>query len=68
MTSRALNYGSYGTFPIMGNAGFISSTVCRLVGVGFPVISRPPVLDSALPASRLVAVCMGFRVEGFFRK
>ena len=24
---RALNYGNYGMFLIMGNAGFISSTV-----------------------------------------
>ena len=26
-TLRALNYGRYGIFLIMGNAGFISSTV-----------------------------------------
>ena len=29
---RALNYGNYGRFLIMGNAGSISSTVVRLVG------------------------------------
>ena len=27
ITLRTLNYGNYGVFPIMGNAGFISSTV-----------------------------------------
>ena len=27
MTLRTLNYGNYGTFPILGNAGFRSSTV-----------------------------------------
>ena len=31
MTLRTLNYGNYGIFPIMGNAGFISSTVERLL-------------------------------------
>ena len=27
LTLRTLHYGNYGTFLIMGNAGFISSTV-----------------------------------------
>ena len=27
ITLRALNYGNYGIFLFMGNAGFISSTV-----------------------------------------
>ena len=27
VTLRTLNYGNYGLFLIMGNAGFISSTV-----------------------------------------
>ena len=27
---RTLNYGNYGIFLIMGNAGFCPSTVCRL--------------------------------------
>ena len=44
MTLRTLNYGNYGIFLIMGNAGFCPSTVvsgllrsiCVLVGdVGF---------------------------------
>ena len=29
ITLRTLNYGNYGIFLIMGNAGFISSTVSR---------------------------------------
>ena len=28
MTLRTLNYGNYGIFLIMGNAGFCPSTVC----------------------------------------
>ena len=32
MTLRTLNYGNYGIFPIMGNAGFCPSTV--LWGMG----------------------------------
>ena len=29
MTLRTLNYGNYGLFLILGNAGFVSSTVVR---------------------------------------
>ena len=32
MTLRTLCYGNYGIFLIMGDAGFISSTVRRLLG------------------------------------
>ena len=35
MTLRTLNYGNYGIFLIMGNAGFCPSTV--LLGEGFGV-------------------------------
>ena len=36
MTLRTLNYGNYGIFLIMGNAGFSPSTVCPLpLQVGF---------------------------------
>ena len=28
---KALNYGSYGTFLIVGNAGFVSSTVVLII-------------------------------------
>ena len=31
MTLRTLNYGNYGIFLIMGNAGFCPSTVARVV-------------------------------------
>ena len=31
---RTLTYGNYGIFLIMGNAGFISSTVWLGVGIG----------------------------------
>ena len=35
MTLRTLNYGKYGIFLIMGNAGFISSTaVIPVFGLG----------------------------------
>ena len=35
MTLRTLNYGSYGTFLIMGHAGFCPSTVfARLDALG----------------------------------
>ena len=30
ITLRTLNYGIYIIFPILGNAGFISSTVVRI--------------------------------------
>ena len=35
MTLRTLNYGSYGIFLIMGNAGFCPSTVFRDIGVPY---------------------------------
>ena len=31
MTLRTLNYGNYGIFLIMGNAGFCPSTVSRVI-------------------------------------
>ena len=34
MTLRTLNYGNYGIFLIMGNAGFCPSTVIWLSGFG----------------------------------
>ena len=36
MTLRTLNYGNYGIFLIMGNAGFCPSAVC--VDVMFSVV------------------------------
>ena len=36
MTLRTLNYGNYGIFLIMGNAGFISSTALRRALCGSP--------------------------------
>ena len=33
MTLRTLNYGNHGRFLIMGNAGFISSTVLMLLSL-----------------------------------
>ena len=32
MTLRPLNYGNYGIFLIMGNAGFCPSAVCLMFG------------------------------------
>ena len=40
MTLRTLNYGNYGIFLIMGNAGFCPSTVCLMLK---PVFSFYPV-------------------------
>ena len=34
MTLRTLNYGNYGIFLIMGNAGFCPSTVVSIEGLG----------------------------------
>ena len=31
MTLRTLNYGNFGIFLIMGNAGFCPSTVCSVI-------------------------------------
>ena len=36
MTLRTLNYGNYGIFLIMGNAGFCPSTVVKESGEGTP--------------------------------
>ena len=47
MTLRTLNYGSYGIFLFLGNAGFISSTVVLAITKAFfraPVSARA-VLD-----------------------
>ena len=40
MTLRTLNYGNYGIFLIMGNAGFCPSTVV-LSMKGFMLIYQP---------------------------
>ena len=39
MTLRTLNYGNYGIFLIMGNAGFCPSTVCNQRSSSGPQIS-----------------------------
>ena len=39
MTLRTLNYGNYGIFLIMGNAGFSPSTVGVEGVVGLPLLS-----------------------------
>ena len=50
---RTLNYGNYGIFLIMGNAGFISSTVVLRVDIqGWPPLfirrsPKPQTVDSA---------------------
>ena len=49
-TSRTLNYGNYGIFLIMGNAGFTSSTVVL------------PLAHSSIPCyepGRYIAGCWG---------
>ena len=38
MTLRTLNYGSYGIFLIMGNAGFCPSTVVTIVVEGLGLL------------------------------
>ena len=38
ITLRILNYGNYGIFLIMGNAGFISSNVSRIPNPRLPAI------------------------------
>ena len=43
ITLRALNYGNYGTFRIMGHAGFISSTVVIIgAALAIPLASKQP--------------------------
>ena len=75
MTLRTLNYGKYGIFLIMSNAGFISSTVLQVQAHG--AVSRakvPPQLRSFSGAAwggggsvqgvgcRFKVSCLGFRV------
>ena len=55
MTLRILKYGNHGIFLIMGNAGFISSSVGPL-GVNIPF------LGGALGLSALAV--QGFRASG----
>ena len=52
MTSRTLNYGNYGIFLILGNAGFISSTVGLK---GFPQWDFPIFACT----SEMKVVCLG---------
>ena len=40
MTLRTLNYGNYGIFLIMGNAGFCPSAVCTTIMERFRVRAR----------------------------
>ena len=44
MTLRALNYGNYGIFLIMGNAGFSPSTVSFLLSLGFSGSGRDEIV------------------------
>ena len=41
ITLRTLNYGNFGIFLIMGNAGFISSAVCRTKSQTLTLSSEP---------------------------
>ena len=50
MTFRTLNYGNYGIFLIMGNAGFCPSTVPPQLLLTLP----PPLLLPLLPPQRLL--------------
>ena len=59
MTLRTLNYGNYGIFLILGNAGFISSTVSvflREQRLRFERLER--VRLSQLPEARLLTRCV----------
>ena len=40
MTLRTLNYGNYGIFLIMGNAGFCPSTVLESLGIKQAVLPQ----------------------------
>ena len=57
MTLRTLNYGNYGIFLIMGNAGFCPSTVRG----PFRVPEGAPFTIEGL---RGVLACCGLRIEG----
>ena len=46
MTLRTLNYGNYGIFLIMGNAGFCPSTVSRVISALSGILIRVMVLVS----------------------
>ena len=51
MTPRTLHYGNYGIFLIMGNAGFLPSTVVREFWAN-PCSTKPPnLLILKLPAA-----------------
>ena len=50
---RTLNYGNYGIFPIMGNAGFISSTV-RLARMMNTTSNRRPSASCSAYMGQLV--------------
>ena len=53
-----LDYGKYGTFLIMGNAGCILSTVCRGFRVSYLGVSRFKMFI-------LFGVVLGFRALGW---
>ena len=60
MTLRTLNYGNYGIFLIMGNAGFCPSTVLPRCGITY---SSPVSLDTApTPGGGPIPELLGFRV------
>ena len=56
MTLRALKYGNYGIFPIMGNAGFVSSTVTPKT---LPITNAPGYSPTPLTPQALVQ-CKAF--------
>ena len=64
MTFRTLNYGNYGIFLLLGNAGFISSTVEVPQGlIGFRVWGLEfRVWGLGLVGFRAYVTCLGFRV------
>ena len=59
MTLRTLNYGNYGTFLIMGNAGFCPSTVVGTPSPpppGTPAAKQPLGSLAAAPGGGLISV------------
>ena len=59
ITLRALNYENYGRFPIMGHAGFISSTVSLSLSLSLSFSLSP---FAALSGSELPMVLHRFLI------
>ena len=61
MTLRTLNYGNYGIFLVMGNAGFCPSTVCLLRSGPIPEYIRVIVYDHIF-LEHCSIVCIGIPI------